>query len=307
MRVCNFNGCEKTVHCKGLCKTHYEQQRCGKELTAIGPKPRKPCGFHGCENVSLAKGLCNAHYKQHRNGDELRPIKIPIQYDPICSFYDCDRSSRTKGLCAAHYWQHWYGREITPIRTVFQYQIICTFDGCNRKRRSNGLCVAHASQRQRGQELTPIRKVRSREEIAKQAARGVRQCIDCLEEFPLNTDNFRRANKNGWTALCKGCARSAHLRRTYGMSNQSWGAMFEKQGRSCAVCRAVEPGGKGHWHTDHDHKCCPGIKTCGKCVRSILCARCNQTIGFIEKHPDIDQALAYVEFHNLKISARKAG
>jgi hypothetical protein len=36
---------------------------------------------------------------------------------------------------------------------------------------------------------------------------------------------------------------------------------------------------------DHDHKCCSGRRSCGKCVRGALCNRHNLYLGFIEKDP----------------------
>lgn len=32
---------------------------------------------------------------------------------------------------------------------------------------------------------------------------------------------------------------------------------------------------------DHDHQCCLGSKTCGKCIRGVLCSRCNLVLGLL--------------------------
>jgi hypothetical protein len=37
-------------------------------------------------------------------------------------------------------------------------------------------------------------------------------------------------------------------------------------------------------HIDHDHFCCPGRRSCGKCVRGALCQTHNVALGYIEQH-----------------------
>ena len=72
--------------------------------------------------------------------------------------------------------------------------------------------------------------------------------------------------------------RDLWLRRTFNKTSVAWDAMFELQGRRCLLCGDSDPGTNG-WQTDHDHACCPGTKSCGRCVRGILCWSCNTGLG----------------------------
>ena len=57
------------------------------------------------------------------------------------------------------------------------------------------------------------------------------------------------------------------------------------QGGVCAICHTVDTA-KRPWHIDHDHACCPGIRSCGLCVRAILCGHCNTGIGQMRDDPE---------------------
>jgi hypothetical protein len=83
----------------------------------------------------------------------------------------------------------------------------------------------------------------------------------------------------------------------YNITQADWDAMVERQSNRCATCKSDTPGGRGEsWSIDHDHLCCPGKGSCGRCVRGLLCSACNRTLGAAGDDPDLLRVLAvYVE------------
>lgn len=81
------------------------------------PKNNNPCAFEGCTRPTDARGLCNTHYIQQRKGLELRPIRVSWKGVP-CSFDGCDRPADSKTLCVSHYSQLNRGAELSPLRKV---------------------------------------------------------------------------------------------------------------------------------------------------------------------------------------------
>lgn len=79
----------------------------------------------------------------------------------------------------------------------------------------------------------------------------------------------------------------------WGMTEAEMAALLARQGGGCAICRAAEPGGRGAWHVDHDHTCCPSYskggkaRTCGRCIRGLLCTRCNVGLGNYRHDPNL--------------------
>ena len=49
-----------------------------------------------------------------------------------------------------------------------------------------------------------------------------------------------------------------------------------------AGCQFPHDDHQGRLHVDHDHACCVGRRSCGQCVRGVLCARHNLLIGQFE-------------------------
>ena len=95
--------------------------------------------------------------------------------------------------------------------------------------------------------------------------------------------------------MCKLCssdyARAYNLARKYGLTPDALQLLLVKQEHLCAICR--EPLIK--IKVDHDHTCCPGDITCGKCVRGLLCNGCNTAIGMLKDSPIVlSSAIEYL-------------
>jgi hypothetical protein len=71
--------------------------------------------------------------------------------------------------------------------------------------------------------------------------------------------------------------------KRYGLSVTELGSLLA-QGCYAPGC-GVLGAGKNGLHIDHDHQCCPGGYSCGKCVRGALCGRHNVYLGHLEKDP----------------------
>lgn len=75
------------------------------------------------------------------------------------------------------------------------------------------------------------------------------------------------------------------LRSVFGITADEYDAMVADQGGRCGICRRAEKLDR-RLAVDHDRRCCPGKKSCGKCVRGLLCANCNLKLGAFELYAD---------------------
>lgn len=73
--------------------------------------------------------------------------------------------------------------------------------------------------------------------------------------------------------------------------------ILESQGFLCAICRRDQNKTKGFDRKtqrlciDHDHKCCPGNRSCGNCIRGLLCNGCNLSAGLCDLIPNFTKRL----------------
>lgn len=128
----------------------------------------------------------------------------------------------------------------------------------------------------------------------------MKTCIDCGETKPLSeyTHSTKRAGGKKYPrSRCKVCMRpkGRHWARSskYGITEEKFNQMLADQNHRCALCGTSDHGGR-NWQVDHDHACCPGKRSCGDCVRSLLCQLCNLGLGSFQD--DINKLELAIEY-----------
>jgi hypothetical protein len=249
------------------------------------PMAQRTCDMPECERPHRARGMCGTHYNQwQRNEGTGRPR---------CAVEACEKPALKRGWCDMHY-RRWtiHG---DPSRTIVKSRSVCTFATCDRYVAAHGLCETHNRQRVDGQPLTQIRAWRSHLERDGQGRKLCRSCLAWIPEPAFGANN-RHPDKLSYQ--CKDCNRNKARLRSYGLTPAGYRAMLEAQAGGCAICGRQCASGR-MLAVDHDHACCPDPgKSCGRCLRGLLCGSCNQGIGKFQDEPErLRAAAAYLERH----------
>ena len=275
------------------------------------------CSFSGCRNPKKSLGLCLSHYSQKRRGVSLFPIGS--RYSNLgkgCKFEDCSGEAKTKGYCTTHNGQKWRGREMTPVNLArFKYiELTCAKEECANLAKVNYLCVYHyysarwESLPSTSPSYSPRPNGLPKEKPSYRNADGDKWCNAHKGWLPESQFNRNKYNVDGLQRQCRACrkvyadrtkdsSRSQYLMRAYNMTPQEFEEMFDSQGRRCLICSTDTPNGRhSSWCVDHDHTCCPEAKTCGECVRGIICCRCNRLLGLAkDSQTTLIRAALYLE------------
>lgn len=80
-----------------------------------------------------------------------------------------------------------------------------------------------------------------------------------------------------------------HIRSRYNLPWDKYQEKLAEQNHVCICGREFNKDGgkKDAPHIDHNHACCSSDTSCGKCVRGILCFRCNTVLGYLENDPHL--------------------
>lgn len=176
---------------------------------------------------------------------------------------------------------------------------------CSTKCRRQADMAAQHEHRREAREREDPEKQRERRERTALFTQGLRRCNACAIVKPM--DGFHRRGA-GWQHRCvecvtqwgrdnrvqaKLCSWHSHLRKKFGLTAEAWARILIAQQGRCASCGdpMVDP------CVDHDHSCCSHpTKTCGLCVRGLLCSPCNSGLGMFRDDPvRLRAAVEYLE------------
>ena len=97
------------------------------------------------------------------------------------------------------------------------------------------------------------------------------------ESVLKKSKQYQMANKEKHRAWSK----KNHLKMRFSLTLEAFNLLLNSQNNKCAIC-GVEFGDTKETtpNIDHDHGCCAGFTTCGKCLRGALCGKCNLGLGY---------------------------
>lgn len=117
----------------------------------------------------------------------------------------------------------------------------------------------------------------------------MRTCKYCGESKPESKFKITRRGNQTWLGWkCRECLTAdallwnqknpdkvlaSRVKMKYNLTLEEYRTMLAS---GCEICGELEG-----LHIDHDHTCCPGQNTCGKCVRGVLCNRHNVALGMV--------------------------
>jgi hypothetical protein len=256
------------------------------------------CSVDGCGWAHEAKGYCKRHYLRWRRwGDPVGGRQTYAERNAAtCTAtgdgWACDKPCKARKLCGGHWSQKYLAKLplLKPLRVPIESQV-CQASGvfdaapwvCDKPRFGALYCVGHIAQGRTQADLKPIGMGRYSEGEYRYDAEGNRRCSGCNRFLPVTEFSKNAGAPDGLYSYCRSCKRAYALQARYGLPIAEYEALAAAQGNACAVCGSTDE----LLHVDHDHLCCRSDKTCGKCVRGLLCTRCNQGLGHFRDSPDL--------------------
>ena len=189
-----------------------------------------------------------------------------------CDIDDCERQHIARGMCRNHYNAAWKAGIESP-KALHRLSSVDIHSMC-------ALCSVCGITEIRLRGTRPLCLERHGAALAQDAARRQR-----IRSNPAKLERHREYHRE-------------YTRRwNFKLAPGGREELLEMAGRECQICEVGLT--QATMRIDHDHACCPGQKTCGDCVRGVLCSSCNTGIGLLGDTADaLRRALQYLAAQN---------
>lgn len=124
--------------------------------------------------------------------------------------------------------------------------------------------------------------------------RGAR-CNTCRSSWRAENRDHVLATEAAWRKANPHKVRQykeRHRAASHGLTVAQYRELEQRHAGECAICKRPFPGTP---HIDHDHACCPGATGCSKCVRGLLCPKCNTKLSPVEDVAWLTAAVEYLK------------
>lgn len=317
-KECSVETCQRPTKANGLCSPHDKRVRTTGDVRADEPIAHRrgwqtqpdQCIVATCEEPARRHCYCCTHSSRFRlHGDPLADVPIARKniYDPICSVDGCERPHDMLGFCNMHAQRVKKNGDPGEVgcRRIYKDGSPCLVPDCERPVHTKGYCDVHYRRwYKHGDPLGGKPPKTQRPETLD----GYKWCSRCELIKPLDGNfGYDKRTKDGRGHWCKRCITDAVLIKTYNITLDWYEKTFVEQGGGCKTCQiALDPLLRvSRLSVDHDHAHCPGPKSCGECVRGLLCSSCNHALGNV--HDDVailGRMIDYLNFHHAR---REAG
>lgn len=213
-------------------------------------------------------GMCSIHHRKWARDNNIR-TKLVINWSKDHYCVTCNQKLRRRSVKSSE-----GGNTVAVGREV---------DGGYQCR------ICHQREDRRANGTKPVNRAEKSED-------GLSQKCNRCGNWHTYSSAMYRTTAYGYRTTCKECdARSDRdrkdrdpvghrlkaIKHRYGIDYLS---LLSEQDGMCAICGTDTPNnGRNTFDVDHDHSCCPGHKSCGGCVRGLLCSLCNMVIGMYKE------------------------